>query len=291
MAPVVVGRALKTYLRSFGEFLIEKISSLQNPKLKAAMRLHSSRGRLAQNRFIIFGQRELGRAVANGFELLELFVSDELNQADCSTAINQFASDSTIVNQLSSECFSKLQYGERPDRMIGIATRTTSELDKLKIPKNPLVVICEAIEKPGNLGAIMRTADACGVDAVILSNALTDFFHPNTIRSSTGAVFGMQLAAATNEQVISWLAEHSFRVCPAIVDSATDVFEADLTGPVAIVMGNEAKGLSDYWKQQHFAGIKLPMQGIADSLNVSVTTAVILYEAVRQRRSGTGLSK
>ncbi len=169
--------------------------------------------------------------------------------------------------------------------MIGVAPRPKTELNSLEIPPDALVVVAQSIEKPGNVGAIVRTADACGVSAILLADPRTDFYHPNSIRSSTAAVFGMPVATGSGEQIQAWLIENQFSVFTAMLGDATEFFQHDLRGKIALVLGNEAEGLSSQWNRSEFKAVKLPMLGNSDSLNVSVTASVMIYEASRQRNN------
>jgi TrmH family RNA methyltransferase len=158
-------------------------------------------------------------------------------------------------------------------------------LDALPLPPDPLVLVLEAVEKPGNLGAVLRSADGAGVDAVILADPRTDPFNPNAVRASLGTIFATRLAAASSDEVRRWLLARDVRILAARVDGAVDYTDADLRAGVAIVLGSEAEGLTDEWSGEGVIAIRLPMLGIADSLNVSITAAVLAYEARRQRGS------
>jgi TrmH family RNA methyltransferase len=270
--------------------LIERITSRQNPRIKQVLRLHSSRGRQSLGKIIVFGTREVNRAIGAGVEFDELFFSDAEPEEMLSQFVPRTSGHATRLIRVADDVFAKIAYGDRIDEVIGIATRPATKLDNLKLPQSEdgcsLVLVVQAIEKPGNIGAIIRTADACGVAAVISADPLTDVFHPNSIRSSTGTVFHLPLATGSSSQVQAWLRENRFRVFVALLDHASDFFQAELTGNVALVLGNEASGLDEQWRQSDFNPVKLPMKGQADSLNVSVTSAVMMYEAMRQRQSG-----
>ncbi|MFK7767136.1 MAG: TrmH family RNA methyltransferase [Mariniblastus sp.] len=263
--------------------MIEKISSLQNPRVKKATKLHTSRGRQLQNRMIVFGEREVNRAIDAGIEFEEIFVPENASASVIQSVLERCASFSVAVFELSPDVFGKISYGDRNDGLIGVAARPKTELSSLNIEQNALVVVAQAIEKPGNVGAIVRTADACGVSAILLADPLTDFYHPNSIRSSTAAVFGMQVAVGSSEKIQHWLKENQFNVFTAMLQDSSDFYQTDLRGNTAVVLGNEARGLSDAWSGPEFKAVKLPMLGSADSLNVSVTASVMLYEASRQR--------
>ena len=260
---------------------MQAISSLQNPRVKSALRLHSSRGRKQQRRMIIFGRREIHRALSSGIVVDELFLaSDQETQAWSAVPTSrQF--------HCSDDVMSRLQYGDRHEGVVATAARPDTGLESFSpVDSNDgrLLLVLERLEKPGNLGAIMRSADATGVHGVLVADALTDPFHPNAIRASTGVVFSMPTAVSDNASIGNWLQESQFNVFSACLQDASDFFTCDLNGDSAIVLGSEASGLSEYWRSGRGQAVKLPMLGKADSLNVSVTASVMLFEALRQRR-------
>jgi TrmH family RNA methyltransferase len=263
--------------------LLEKISSPQNPRIKLAIRLHSSRGRQIQGRIIVFGIREVTRAVQAGVVFDDLFICEAISPPDLAALENQTQGSETRLSMLTTDVFSKINYGDRDSGVVGVGPRPNTELNQLSLQEPLFVVVAQAIEKPGNLGAIIRTADACAVSCVLLADPVTDSFHPNSIRSSTGTVFGMPTATGSTKEIQNWLQANQCRVLTAVLENAKNCFAADLTGNVAIVVGNEANGLSNEWMNKDYSPVKLPMQGRADSLNVSVTASVMIYEATRQR--------
>ncbi len=252
------------------------ISSVHNKKVRDAIRLHTSRGRKQQNRIIIFGIREILRAVEAGLKLVSLFVNSEKSLPKALSGID------TEITIVTENVFQKLAYGNRADGIVAIAARPEKPLDQFQASQG-LVVVIESIEKPGNLGAIFRTADATGVGGIIVSDPGCDLFNPNAIRNSTGTVFSVPSAVASNEETISWLNQNDYRTMVATPDEADDLFHATFCDRCAVVLGSEAHGVSNTWMQGSFSRIRLPMNGVADSLNVSVTAAVIMYEALRQR--------
>lgn len=257
------------------------ITSLQNPRVKAALRLHTPRGRKQQNRTIIFGEREIKRAVAAGVTFELLFIS-QANENDLEAWQQAIKAECWLV---ADEVMAKLEYGDRGDGLVAIAERPETSLDRFQPAGqagNQFIVVLEAVEKPGNLGAVLRSVDAAGAHGVLI-NPLTDPFHPNAIRTSTGVVFSVPMATGNNEAIQTWLAKNKFRVFTAFLESAKPFFEQPLIGNTAIVLGNEANGLSEAWRRPEYQPVKIPMNGIADSLNVSVTASVMLYEAMRQR--------
>jgi TrmH family RNA methyltransferase len=268
--------------------LIERITSHHNPRIKKTIRLHSSRGRQSQGRIIVFGTREVIRAIGAGVEFEEIFFADSESEELVGSFEAQTDGTATQLIRVDDDVFSKIAYGDRIDGVVGVATRPETKLERVDLhaagaPNSGLVMIVQAIEKPGNIGAIVRTADACGVAAMICADPLTDVFHPNSIRASTGTVFNIALATSSSDRIQCWLHENEFHVFTARLDNATDFFKSDLTGNVAIVVGNEAKGLDEQWSRKGYTAVKLPMKGEADSLNVSVTASVMMYEAMRQK--------
>lgn len=262
-----------------------KITSVRNPRVQAAYDLRERRERVRQGRILIDGVRELTRAVAAGIKLIEVFVCHELLATDVAQAlIEQLVEVSVPLVDVSPHVFEKLAYGERTEGVLAVAEMPKASLDSLQLPDRPLVAVLEACEKPGNLGAVLRTADGAGLSAVIVADGRTDLFNPNVLRASLGTIFSVPVAVASAAEARSWLLGRGIRIVAAQVDAPQDYSAFDLTGPTAIVLGNEAYGLSDVWRTADVAAVRLPMLGIADSLNVSVTAAVLFYEALRQRR-------
>lgn len=239
---------------------------------------------------IVFGVREVLRALSSNVKFDELFVCETISAKHLSDLQCQIGDASTRVSSVTPEVFAKITYGDRVSGVVAVGPRPSTDLNHLSLDEPLFVLVVQAIEKPGNLGAMIRTADACGVSAVLLADPVTDVFHPNAIRSSTGTVFGMNIATGSTDEVQQWLKHKRCTVFTAMLENATDCFAANLTGDVAIVLGNEANGLSQQWQHDAYCPVKLPMQGIADSLNVSVTAAVMIYEASRQRRGAEGES-
>jgi TrmH family RNA methyltransferase len=179
--------------------------------------------------------------------------------------------------------FAKIAFGERNEGLVAVAKTPQRTLAALEMPDNPLVAVLENLEKPGNVGAVLRTADAAGVSAVIVADGGTDLYNPNAIRASLGAIFTVPVCAASSTETLAWLKQRGLAIFAARVDGAVDYAAASYRGPTAIVLGSEAHGLSRTWRGSGVSGIKLPMRGVVDSLNVSATAAVLFYEAMRQR--------
>jgi TrmH family RNA methyltransferase len=261
-----------------------RITSRQNPRVKDAVRLRTGRGRQRRGRFIIDGAREILRAIEAGIRCVEAFVCEELiDSADGRRTVDALQSSGAEILSVSADVYAKLAFGERLDGIVVVADTPQRRLASLRLPPEPLVAVLEGIEKPGNLGAILRSADAAGVDAVIVANGRTDLFNPNTIRASLGTVFRPNTCEATTTETVDWLAGRGLSIIAARPDAEKCYTEIDLRGGVAIVLGSEAAGLSDAWRGANVVAVRLPMHGTADSLNVSTTAAVLFYEAVRQR--------
>jgi TrmH family RNA methyltransferase len=261
------------------------ITSAQNPRVKDAVRLRERRHRRLTGRIVIDGAREIARAIAAGVKLRELFVCEELCRSDDAHAVLDRPESETGTSwSVTPEVFSKLAFGDRHEGLVAVADtpeRAWSELEKL--PTEVLVAVLETIEKPGNLGAVCRTADAAGLAAMLIADPATDIFNPNAIRASAGTVFSLPVFAAPATDVLAWLRGRGFRILAARVGAPMLYTAADYRGPTAIVLGSEAAGLSEAWSAADITAIQLPMRGQADSLNVSVTAGILFYEALRQR--------
>jgi TrmH family RNA methyltransferase len=260
------------------------ITSLTNPRVKAAVRLRERRERDETGLTLVDGARELLRALDRGVAISEAFICEELiRTAEAEEAVKRLRALPASIRDVSEAVIAKVGFGDRSDGVLAVIRTPGIRLDDLLPPPNPLVAVVESIEKPGNLGAILRTADGAGADAVIAADPRTDLFNPNAIRASLGTIFSVPLAAATTAATLDWLTARAIRPIAARVDASLLYSETDLRGPIAIVLGSEAGGLTDAWGDPRVTGVRIPMLGSADSLNVSVAAAVVLYEAVRQR--------
>ena len=268
---------------------MQKITSKQNPRIKNLLLLHRSRGRKKQNRIAIFGAREIIRALSCGVVADEIFVCESQANPAVVSQIKDLVADFSVAWSIDEEVFAKVCFGERHDGLIMTAQRPDQSIDAVfeQLPENALVTVVESIEKPGNLGAILRSADGAAVDAVIVADPQTDWFHPNAIRSSLGTSFSMLGCVTPSTIIRDRLLSEGYQIVVAALEGANDFYEFDLTGKSAIVLGNEAGGVTDVWKQDSMRAAKLPMLGIADSLNVSATAAAMFYEARRQRQQAT----
>jgi TrmH family RNA methyltransferase len=259
------------------------ITSLTNARVKAAVRLRDRREREATGLTIVDGAREILRALDAGVRVESAFLAEDLLRTPDAHAVAARLRHRSSTVHVSPAVLAKVAFGERSDGIVAIVETPHAVLADLVLPDDPLVVVVEGVEKPGNLGAVLRTADGAGAHAVIAADARTDLFNPNAIRASLGTIFALPVVAATSAETIAWLVARGIRPVAAIVEAATDYAAADLRGPLAIVLGSEADGLTAAWRDPSVTPIAIPMHGIADSLNVSIAAAVVLYEAVRQR--------
>jgi RNA methyltransferase, TrmH family len=262
------------------------IDSPSNPRLREALRLRDRQERDATGRTLVDGARESVRAIEAGVEVVEVFVCPALLDSPDGRRIAELTNAGSALGartvELSERAFSRLAYGDRADGVVLVVRTPGTVLEDLTLPPSPLVVVTEDVEKPGNVGAILRSADAVGADAVIAVGG-TDLYNPNVIRASVGTIFSVPVATGSAAAVTTWLRGAGVRIVASRVDAADLHVEADLTGPLAIVLGSEAHGLSDAWQGPDVPAVRLPMLGSADSLNVSAAAAVLLYEAWRQR--------
>lgn len=244
------------------------------------MALEKPRERKRQQLFIIEGEREIRLAADAGYKIGNIFFCDEIIDVD---QIPNVLKEDKLIIPVSKEVFEKIAVRENSGGMIAVAEQKPHLLSQIKLKANPLVLVLESVEKPGNLGAILRTADAAGVDAVIICDPQTDFYNPNVIRSSVGCVFINQLAAASSDEAIVWLKKNQIKIFCTSLQASRPYHEIDFKQPCAIVMGTEATGLSEVWTKNSDVNIIIPMHGKIDSMNVSNATAVVVFEALRQR--------
>lgn len=266
---------------------LQHITSRQNARVKEAAKLRDRKARDAQQRFVIDGARELLRALAAGIEIVEAYVCEpQALGTEARETIERLSAAGVNVATVTEEVFEKLCFGEGRDGLVSVADTPRRLLDQITLPPTPLVAVIESVEKPGNIGAILRSADGAGVDAVIVADPRTDLFNPNTVRASLGTVFGAGVSTATAVEALAWLRDVGIPIYAARPDAILSYTEADYRRGAAIVLGSEAEGLSDLWSGAAVMPVALPMRGIADSLNVSATAAVLFYEAQRQRSTG-----
>lgn len=257
------------------------LESTRNPLVKQFALLEKPRERRKSGLFSIEGLRELNLALLNGYEPeCILFCPADINESDLRKQLPETKAEFITM---TGEVAEKLLYRIGIPNAIGLAKAKAHVLSALQLPENPLLLIIEKVEKPGNLGAMLRTADAAGVDAVIVCDPATDLYNPNVIRSSLGCSFTVPLAVAESEDTLQFLHQHKITSFAAHLSGTKHHFQSDFTGGTAVVMGSEAFGLTEFWEKNADEMIKIPMLGLHDSLNVSNAAAVLLYEAVRQR--------
>ena len=262
----------------------ERITSLQNSRVKQLVRLRERRERDERGMFLIEGYREVRRALEKNITLKELYFSPDWFLGENEPAlIEQAHATGTQLFQLSKEAFAKVAYRERPDGLLAVAPQWRRNLDDLQLGASPFLLVCESIEKPGNLGTILRSADAAGCDGVIVCDAVTDIFNPNVVRASTGVLFSVPVVLASSSDVHAWLKAKGIRTAATTPHTENLYTQTDLRGSLAIVMGSEQYGLSEFWMKNSDVQVRIPMAGQADSLNVAMATIITLFEAVRQR--------
>lgn len=255
------------------------IKSTTNPKIKNIIKLRKVRERRKQGLVIVEGYKEVMMAARNGYIVDELYYcSDYLK-----TGINIDMIPSDFKLEFSPKAFSHIVLRENPDGVLAVVKSKTNKLSEIKLSKNPLLLILEAVEKPGNLGAILRTADAVQVDGVIICESKTDVYNPNVIRASLGTVFSVPLAVINNNEALEYLQKNKINILAATPDAKEKYFNMNLKKPSAILFGTEHEGLSDFWLENANTKILIPMKGQINSLNVSVSAALMSYEVLKQR--------
>lgn len=262
-----------------------EITSPANARVKQLVALRHRRARDRAGVTLVEGYEELDLALSAGARPLALYVCPDLAGGGPQQMIGRAADLGAEVVRVSRPVFAKIAYRESPDGWLAVMPAVPAGLSLLDPGARPLVLICEGVEKPGNLGAILRTADAAGVAAVIAADPGTDWGNPNVVRASKGTVFSVPVASAPSAEVLAWIAARSLTLVAAAPDGDVLLTDADLSGPAAIVVGSEARGLPATWLERSDMRVRIPMFGRADSLNVATSAAILLYEAVRQRRS------
>lgn len=262
----------------------DPITSPTNPRIKSLVRLRTRRERDRTGTFLVEGYREMQRALDAGVELETVFVCEEffLGSNEPELLEQAVASGSSLI-PVASEAFSKAAYRDRPEGLLAIARQFTTDLGGIDLTGSPLVLVAEAIEKPGNLGTMLRTADAAAVSGVIVTDPSTDPFNPNVVRASLGTLFTVPLAVTDTMSAIDHFRLHGVTTVATTPDASQTYYEADLTGPVALVVGSEQYGLSRAWLDAADLNVVIPMPGSVDSLNAAMAAGIVLFEAVRQR--------
>ena len=260
---------------------METITSAQNPKIKNLLLLQEkSRARREQGLFVVEGRRELEHCLEAGYNVRTLFVCQEIFGSDTTPS----AAEAQII-EIPEALYRKVAYRESTEGIIAEVEYKERTLSDLNLPENPLIMVLEAVEKPGNLGAVLRSADAAGADAVLICDPLTDLYNPNLIRASIGAVFTVPTVACSSEEAIAFLQARGIQILTAQLQDSSLYYDVDMRRGTALVMGTESTGLTDQWRRAASAHIRIPMLGRLDSLNVSVSAAILLFEAVRQRQA------
>ena len=292
----------------------EQITSAQNPKIKNLLLLQEkSKVRREQGLFVVEGRRELEHCLEGGYSVRTLFICPEIAEEGIASQISGHprpdkregptggacgrgrseakaicdaipSAASPLVIEIPEALYRKVAYRDSTEGIIAEVAYKSLTLDNLRLPENPLIVVLESVEKPGNLGAVLRSADAAGADAVLIGDPLTDLYNPNLIRASIGAVFTVPVVAAASADIIAFLKARGIRILTAQLQDSSLYYDVDMKCGTAIVMGTESTGLTNQWRQAADAHIRIPMLGRLDSLNVSVSAAILLFEAVRQRQ-------
>lgn len=261
------------------------ITSRQNQRIKDAASLRERRQRRKQQRFLIEGVREVQRALVGGIPLLQVFLDRQhLAGADAATLVEALHQADVPTYDVSPEVFGKLAYGDRHEGVVAVGQSVSRSLNDIVLPPRPLIAVLEGIEKPGNLGAVARSADAAGVAALVVVGAGTDVYNPSAIRASLGTLFTVPVAEADAQAALTWAKGLELPILTARPDAEQLYTDVSFVIGAVLVLGSEARGLSDTWRDPAVIPIRLPMYGVADSLNVSATAAVLFYEAQRQRR-------
>ncbi|KIX22553.1 rRNA methyltransferase [Flavobacterium sp. 316] len=261
---------------------MKQITSIQNPYIKSLVQLQEkAKVRKQTGTFLIEGKREIELAIKGNYEIeTVLFYPELISEKELH---NFIFSSKTEKIEISKEVYQKLAYRDSTEGILAIAKTKPLQLSNLKLSQNPLILVAEAPEKPGNIGALLRTADAANIDAVIIANPKSDMYNPNIVRSSVGCLFTRQIATATSEETIAFLKENNIAIYCATLQDSTQYHSQNYTTPTAMIVGTEATGLTEIWRKNSNQNIIIPMQGEIDSMNVSVAAAILLFEAKRQR--------
>lgn len=273
-----------------GRKMMEAITSLQNPQVKEIVHLRDKHERDKRDQFLIEGYREIWRASEASWTIERLFICHDLFLGSNEDAlIQQLSRLGTQIIPCSEKVFRKISYRDRPDGLLAIAPKkilTLTDLEKVKKEGQlPFFVVAEAIEKPGNLGTILRSSDAVGVNGLIVCDRCTDIFNPNVVRASVGTLFTVPTVEAEGEETLQWLKKQGIAILAATPQADSEYTQVNLVRPLAIAVGTEQLGLSDFWMEQADLQVRIPMRGVADSLNVAMATTILLYEVLRQRQS------
>ena len=268
------------------------ISSFTNPQVKEVVRLRTGKNRRRREHFLIDGVREISRAIVSKIEIIKVYIEQDYFSKKTNNTNLEKSRLSELLKELDQrgcvwevacEVFPKMTFGERNEGVIAVAESPIRDLADIVLPEAPLLCVMEGIEKPGNIGAVFRSADGAGLDAVVVAQPETDLFNPGTVRASLGTVFPMQSAVASTDETLQWLRGQNLQIVAAKCDGAVPHYTIDFTVPTAVVMGCESAGLTEKWVGPDIRAVKIPMLGLADSLNISNAAAILFYEARRQR--------
>lgn len=260
---------------------MKQITSVQNPFIKSLVLLQEkAKARKQTGTFLIEGQREISLAIKGGYEIeTVLFLPELVSEAE----INKLIQAPFQIIEINKEVYQKLAYRDTTEGILAVAKTKSLKLSDLKLSDNPLILVVESLEKPGNIGAVLRTADAANLDAVLIANPKSDLYNPNIVRSSVGCLFTNQIATGSSEEIIAFLKEKKISFYSATLQNSTSYHTQNFTTPTALVVGTEATGLTQQWRDEATQNIIIPMQGEIDSMNVSVAAAILIFEAKRQR--------
>lgn len=267
----------------------EKITSVQNPRVKRAVRLREHKERAKTGLTIVEGRRELARAMSCGVDLQEVYFCPALLTDPDRDTLRKLQDKKVAVIEVSKPVFARMSFGERQEGLLAVCRPRPVELADLNVSGKPFYVLIEGLEKPGNLGAIVRTCDAAGVDALIVCDEGTDVYNPNVVRASLGTVFALPVVRASAGAVLKFFKDRDIRICATLPQAKKNYTDEDFTRPMAVVIGSEQEGLSNFWVRHAESKMKIPMCGTGDSLNASVSAAVVIYEVVRQRNASSSV--
>ncbi len=265
-----------------------KLTSLQNPKVKNIVKLRDRRQRDKQGKTLLEGYRLISRAIESNFKIDECFYCPSLYLGSNETKLlDDLSATGALTTEVTEDVFKKMTYRDRPEGLLAISPIPKHDLTDLPVDSTGLYLVVEAIEKPGNLGSILRSADGSGVKGLILCDKCTDLYNPNVLTASTGAIYNMPIAECSSSEALEWLKKFNIKTLATTPHTDTTYDQINMTSGIAIIVGTEQVGLSDFWLNESDIKTVIPMEGKADSLNVAIATSILLFEASRQRRNIT----